>query len=131
MIERHEMQTNMRGLTPSPFRAAAFVLALSSTAVLAQVSYPAAVPSTARILLDGSQITISNSVLSASWRVGDVGLRPEFFRDAASQRQVTLTGETFEIVLTNGVHYAASALRRDGPPRMNELTPDPKAARLA
>jgi hypothetical protein len=131
MIERHEMQSNNRGLTSSPFRAAAFVLALSSTAVLAQVSYPAAIPSPARMLLDGSHITISNSVLSASWRVGDVGLRPEYFRDAASQRQVTLTGETFEIVLTNGEHYAASALRRDGPARMNELTPDPKAARLA
>jgi len=131
MIERHEMQTNNRGIAASPFRAAALVLALSSTAVLAQVSYPAAIPSTARILLDGSQITISNSVLSASWRVGDVGLRPEFFRDAASQRQVTLTGEAFEIVLTNGEHYAASALRRDGPARLNELTPDPKAARLA
>jgi hypothetical protein len=131
MIERHEMQTNNRGLTPSPFRAAAFVLALSSAAVLAQVSYPAAVPGPARILLDGSQISISNSALSASWRVGDVGLRPEFFRDAASQRQVTLTGEAFEIVLTNGECYAASALRRDGPARLSELTPDSKAARLA
>ena len=72
-----------------------------------------------------------NSALSASWRVGDVGLRPEFFRDAASQRQVTLTGEAFEIVLTNGERYTASALRRDGPARLRELTPDPKVARLA
>jgi hypothetical protein len=131
MIKRHEMQTNNRGLTSGPFRAAAFVLALSSAAALAQVSYPAAVPSPARILLDGSQIIISNSALSASWRVGDAGLRPEFFRDAASQRQVMLTGGTFEIILTNGERYAASALRRDSPPRLNELTPDPKAARLA
>jgi hypothetical protein len=131
MIERHEMQTNNRGIALSPFRAAAFVLAFSSAAVLVQVSYPAAVPSPARILLDGSQIIISNSALSASWRVGDVGLRPEFFRDAASQRQVTLTGEAFEIVLTNGECYAASALRQDGPARLSELTPDPKAARLA
>ena len=131
MIKRHEMQTNYRGLTPSSFCAAAFVLAFSSAAVLAQVSYPAALPAPARILLDGSQIIISNSALSASWRVGDMGLRPEFFRDAMSQRQVTLTGETFEIILTNGERYAASALRRDGPARLSELTPDPKAARLA
>ena len=125
------MQTNNRRLTPSPIRAAAFVLALSSAAVLAQAFYPAIVPSPARIFLDGSQIIISNSALSASWRVGDVGLRPEFFRDAVSQRQVTLTGEAFEIVLTNGECYAASTLRRDGPAWLSELTPDPKAARLA
>ena len=131
MIKLHEMQTNYRGLTPSPFRAAALVLALSSAAVLAQAFYPAAVPGPARILLVGSQIIISNSALSASWRVGDVGLKPEFIRDAVSQRQVTLTGETLEIVLTNGERYAASALRRDGPARLSELTPDPKAARLA
>ena len=131
MIKRHEKQMNNRRLAPGPFRAAAFVLALSSSAVLAQVSYPAAAPGPAWILLDGSQIIISNSALSASWRVGDVGLRPEFFRDAVSQRQVTLTGEAFEIVLTNGERYAASALRRDGPARLSELTPEPKAARLA
>ncbi len=131
MIKRHEMQTNNRGLTPSRFRAVVFVLALSATAVFAQVSYPAAVPGPAGILLDGSQIIISNSALSAGWRVGELGLRPEFFRDAASQRQVTLTGEAFEIVLMNGECYAASALRRDGTARLSELTPDAKAARLA
>jgi len=131
MIERHEMQTRHRRFTSSPFYAAAFVLALSSAAVLAQVSYPAAVPGPAQILADDSQIIISNSVLCASWRVGDAGLEPEFFRDAAGQRQITLTAEAFEIVLTNGECYAASGLRRDGPVRLSKLTPDPKAARLA
>ena len=131
MIERHEMQTRHRRFTSSPFYAAAFVLALSSAAVLAQVSYPAAVPGPAQILADDSQIIISNSVLCASWRVGDAGLKPEFFRDAAGQRQITLTAEAFEIVLTNGECYAASGLRRDGPVRLSKLTPDPKAARLA
>src|ERR1039458_384824 len=125
------MQTNNRGLTPRPFRVAAVVLALSSTAVLAQVSYPAAAPGPARIFRDGSQIIVSNSALSASWRVGEVGLRPRFFLGMASQRQIALTGEAFEIVLTNGERYSASALRRDSPAGLTELTPDPKAARLA
>lgn len=58
-------------------------------------------------------------------------MRPRFFLGMASQRQIALTGETFEIVLTNGERYSASALRRDGPARLTELTPDPKAARLA
>ena len=131
MIERHEMQTRHRRFTSSPFYAAAFVLALSSAAVLAQVSYPAAVPGPAQILADDSQIIISNSVLCASWRVGDAGLKPEFFRDAVGQRQITFTAEAFEIVLTNGECYAASGFRRDGPVRLSKLTPDPKAARLA
>jgi len=93
--------------------------------------YTAAVPGPAQILLGGSQIIVSNSALAASWQVGNVGLRPELFHDSASQRQVTLTGEAFEFVLTNGERYAASALQRDGPVRLSELTPDPKAARLA
>ena len=137
IIKAHEMHTNYpnyRRLTPSCFCAAALVLAWSSAALLAQLApaaYPAAVPGPAGILYEGSQIIVSNTALSASWRVGDVGLKPESFRDAASQRPVSLASEAFEIVLTNGERYAASALQRDGPVRLSELRPDPKAARLA
>jgi hypothetical protein len=116
---------------PSPFVAAALGVVLSCAAVLGQASYPGATPGPAGSWLDGSRLILSNSVLSASWRVGVKGLRPESFRDLATQRQLTLTGEAFEIVLTNGERYAASALRPDGPTRLSEHVPDPKAARLA
>jgi hypothetical protein len=134
IIKGYEMQTNRRGLLASPFSLATLLLALSSTAVLAQVApaaYPAAVPGPAGIFCDGSRIIVSNSALFASWRAEDSGLRPESVSDTVRQRQVTFTGEAFEIVLTNGDRYAASALRRDGPVRLRDLTPDPKAAHLA
>jgi hypothetical protein len=133
-IKAHELQTNSRGLLASPFRFAMLLLALSSTAVLAQIApaaYPAADPGPAGIFCEGSQIIVSNAALSASWRVEDVGLRPEPVRDMVRQTQLALTGEAFEIVLTNGDRYAASALRRDGPVRLRDLIPDLKAARLA
>ena len=134
IIKGHEMQTNTCGVIGSFLRLAALFLALPSTTVLAQVApaaYPAADPGPAGIFCDGSLIILSNAALSASWRAEDPGLRPEFVRDTVRQRQVMLTGEAFEIVLTNGDRYAASALRRDSPVRLRDLAPDPKAARLA
>ncbi|MCX6923087.1 MAG: hypothetical protein NT154_07745 [Verrucomicrobia bacterium] len=131
IIKVYEMQTNNLRAILTTFRTVALVQALSSTAVLAQVAYPAAVPSAAGIFRDGSQIVISNTAVCGSWRVGEAGLKPTSVADAASQRQLTLTSEAFEIVLTNGQRYAASALRPEGPVRLSDLTPDAKAARLA
>jgi len=134
IIKGREMQTNTCGLIGSFLRAATLFLALPSTGGLGQVApaaYPAAFPGPAGIFCDGSRIIVSNSALLATWRAEDIGLRPESVRETALQEQLTLTGEAFEIVLTNGDRYVASALRRDGPVRLRDLTPDPKAARLA
>jgi hypothetical protein len=134
IINRHEMQTNSRGFLASPFRLATLLLALSAAAVRAQVApaaYPGTDPGPARIFYDGSRIIVSNAALSASWRAEDPGLRPESLRDMVRQTQLALTGEAFEIVLTNGDRYAASALRRHGPVRLRSLAPAPGAARLA
>ena len=125
------MQADNRGSTPSPGRVAALALALSCATALAEATYPAAAPGPARIFCEGSQIIVSNAAISASWRVEEAGFRPEFVRDTTSRKQVTLTGEAFEIVLTNGERYAASALRRDGPVRLSDLAASPRAARLA
>jgi hypothetical protein len=80
---------------------------------------------------DGSRITVSNTAISASWLVGEPGLKPQFVRDVAGQTQVALSGEAFEIVLTNGQRYASSRLQLKRPPRIKRLAPEPKAARLA
>ena len=128
------MQTNTCGLIGRFLRLTTLFVAFSSTAVVAQAApaaYPAADPGPAGIFCDGSCIIVSNAALFVSWRAEDSGLKPEFVRDTVRQRQVMLTGEAFEIVLTNGDRYAASALRRDGPVRLRDLAPDPKAARLA
>ncbi len=106
-------------------------LVASSGVAPAQLVYPGSDPGPARTLREGPRIILSNAVISATWLVGDQGLRPQFIRDQGQQRQLALTGEVFEIIFTNGQHYAASALKPDGSPQVSELPPDPKAARLA
>jgi hypothetical protein len=122
-----------RGLA-SPVCLAPLLMALSSAAASASAMpapFPGLDPGRAGIFSAGSRIIVSNAVVFASWQAGDSGLRPESFRDMQQQTQLALTGEAFEIVLTNGERYAASAFRRDGPVRLRDLKPDPKAARLA
>ena len=42
-----------------------------------------------------------------------------------------IAGEVFQIILTDGRCYSASTLVPEGSPRVSELAPDPRAARLA
>lgn len=53
------------------------------------------------------------------------------FQDKQTGRKLALTGEVFQIVLAGGQRYAASALAPEGPPRVSELAPNPRASRLA
>ncbi|MBP9900594.1 MAG: enterotoxin [Verrucomicrobia subdivision 3 bacterium] len=125
------MQMNHRKPRSVVIGAIIVALAVCSGIARAQLVYPGSDPGPARILLAGPRITVSNAVVSASWLVGDQGLRPQFIRDQGQPRQLALTGEVFEIVFTNGKHYAASALKPDGLLQVSELPPDPQAARLA
>ncbi len=109
----------------------ALALTFLSAPAPAQLAYPGADPGPGTARIEGNTIILSNAVLAAGWVTGEHGLRPRFVRDLAGSRQITLTGEVFEIVGSNGVRYAASALERDGPLRLSLLVPKPEAARGA
>ncbi len=51
--------------------------------------------------------------------------------DVQTGRRLPSSGEVFQIILTDGRCYAASTLAPEGNPRVSELAPDPRAARLA
>ena len=107
-------------------------LALSAAgAWSADVKYPGVAPGPAHVLITNDTVALSNNVILAAWTLTEHGISQRFFRDVSGQRSLTLTGEVFQIVLTNGVRYAASRLVPDGKPRLLSLTPNPKAARLA
>ncbi len=125
------MQTNPRKPRARVIGFVVAALAAYSSVLPAQLIYPGSDPGPARIHLAGRRITVGNAVISASWLIRDQGLRPQSFRDHVKKRQMAITGEAFEIILTNGQRYAASVLKPDGPAEITELPPNFGAARLA
>ena len=94
--------------------------------------YPGPPPGPAKLYyFDGQNISVSNAALSMSWTVTPQGLRAQSLRDERFQRSLPLTGEVFQIVLTNGQRYVASSFALEGNWRVAELVPNPEKARLA
>ena len=112
-------------------RAAAIALLFSLAGARAQVTYPGPDPGPARASRSDSQLILSNTALSVSWQMGEGRFKLESIADGVSHAVNPLTSEAFEIVLTNGQHYAASTLKPDGACELSELRPSFAAARLA
>lgn len=93
--------------------------------------YPGPLPGVAQLHQDGSNIIVSNTVLSLGWTMDDRGLRAQWLRNAHSHQTIALTGEVFQIALENGRRYPASQLAPEGEPRIGPLAPIPGAARRA
>ena len=113
------------------FIVAGFVLSAGSVWSASVLKYPGVEPGSAHASLINGTITFSNNVLVAAWTLSKRGISPVSWRDVPGQRSLALTGEVFQIVMTNGTRYTASRLVPDGKPRLRSLTPKPKAARLA
>jgi hypothetical protein len=105
--------------------------ALLAETVGADAGYPGTKPSPFTIDTTQGRIVASNNVLSAEWETSPAGLRMTGLRDQVTGTSLLLTGEVFQIVLTNGQRYPASALAPSGPARVSELRGDPRASRLA
>ena len=96
-----------------------------------RVDYPGAAPGPASITVQDSAIIISNAALSISWRLRPQGFRPYYIRAGHTSSSLQFTGELFQVHLTNGARYAASALTPEGKPTVRSIAPQPAAARLA
>jgi hypothetical protein len=95
------------------------------------VKFPGAEPGPAQVSVDDGIIAFSNKVIVAEWTVQPQGISPVSLRDVQGRNSLMLTGEVFQIVLADGRRYTASNMVRDGMPRLHELKPRPRAARLA
>lgn len=95
------------------------------------VKYPGAEPGPAHVLMDNGIVALSNNVIVAEWTVQPRGISPVSVLDVQGQRSLMLTGEVFQIVLTDGSRYTASSLVSGGRIRLRKLKPEFKAAQLA
>jgi hypothetical protein len=96
-----------------------------------RTEYPGQAPGRVAITCRGPDITVGNEALSMSWTWTPRGLRAQGLLDVQTGRRHEIAGELFQIVLTDGRCYPASTLVPEGSPRVSELAPDPRAARLA
>lgn len=104
--------------------------ALAATVGL-DAGWPGPSPGPARFECQPQSISFSNAALSLSWTLTPQGFGVQSLRHGQTGQSLVLTGEIFQIVLTNGQRYAASALTPEAQPRVRELTTDANAARLA
>jgi hypothetical protein len=107
-------------------------LALSlANAWSAGVKYPGAQPGSAHASINNGTVTFCNNLIAAEWTLKPHGISLVSFRDVQGQRSLTLTGEVFQIVLTDGSRYSASGFIPDARPRLYSLKLRTKEARLA
>ncbi len=93
--------------------------------------YPGTEPGAMSANCRGDTIVTSNQVLCAVWQTGRPGLKLNLFRDVQTGRTITFKGELFEIVLTNGTIYPASAFIPTSKPRVRLIPATPLSPRLA
>ena len=98
--------------------------------------YPGPPPGAAKITVEGRRITAETSAIALSWTLSPQGLKPAaaIYKGKPASENLPLGKEVFQIVLTDGTRYLASALVPVPPLELltvNRLPPDAKAARLA
>lgn len=97
----------------------------------AVVEYPGTPPGTFTGSVTGGVIRLGNQAIATAWSFDRAGLKALSIRDVQDRTGLTLTGEVFQIVLTNGQRYRASSLTPEGTPVVRAILPQPNAARLA
>jgi hypothetical protein len=76
-------------------------------------------------------LSIGNQALSARWRISHSGLDPVDFRSGLDAQSLGLSGEAFQIILTDGTRYAATDMTLDGQAVALDLQTNAASARLA
>jgi len=95
------------------------------------IAFPGLDPGPADAAAEGGRLQLVNDAIAISWRVdGDV-IRPVTLVDRISGNRMSLEGELFEIVLTDGRIIRAADLRLASSPRVTNLAANRKSPRLA
>ena len=107
-------------------------LCFSSASLLsAQVSYLYGVqPGIPDVSVQGNTIVLRNAMLTATWSSAEGRLRGVSFVDASTPTPLPLPEDVFSLVFADGKTFNAASLRIAEPPRVEELEPNPRAARL-
>lgn len=105
-------------------------LALAMFPAHAQPRYPGSDPGHMKVTLSSQQVIVGNRALSATWLIKPSGLGSLSLVDLIDSKELVLTGEVFQITLTNNRSYRASDLVLQKP-RATALKPVSGAARFA
>lgn len=84
---------------------------------------------TARV--DGSDLTLGNSDITAIWSVADGSLRPVRLVSGTTQDPLPLSAQAFLLTFADKSTLAAGSMRVVGAPRVEALVADPRASRFA
>jgi hypothetical protein len=116
---------------------AAFVLGLAlavAGTVAAQEKTPVFFepdPGVARVQITADGFSLSNAALSASWRLSNGILRRGEFRDQLAGLSLAGPANPFVFILGGGRALMPSNMIVTSGPTVNDLTPNPDAARLS
>jgi hypothetical protein len=94
------------------------------------ITYPGTTPGPLVETTVGPQFRLGTEAIKVTWAWSPVGLR----RTAVTGRgglDFPLSGEAFQVGLSDGRRYLASKMVPVGPPRVVKLAPDPASPRLA
>ena len=87
-------------------------------------------PGKAQVNVQDAVVTFKNAALSASWSMRDGKLRGLAFSGASLPAPVSLPENAFAILFSDGRVLTPAAMRITGSPDVEELKPNPQAARL-
>jgi hypothetical protein len=97
---------------------------------VAQQSYLYGVqPGQPEVSVHENNIVLKNALLSATWSSADGKLRGGSFAAAPVSGRVALPENVFTLVFADGKTLNATSMRTSEPPRIEELKPNPEAAR--
>jgi hypothetical protein len=108
-----------------------FLLLLIQSSARAELEYPGPEPDEMQISVDGKNVLAGNNTISAGWILSEHGLSRRFVRDEQTRQSISLNGECFQVILSDGTRYAASTMRPGGKTVVSRLVPDPRSSRLA
>src|SRR3989442_773352 len=80
---------------------------------------------------DAGELSLDNDALAATWTVTDGALRAVRLVDKLAGRTLALPPDVFTLAFPDGTVLGSAALRVTGEPRVEQLTENPRAARLA
>jgi hypothetical protein len=87
-------------------------------------------PGKPEVKILASAISLSNGALTATWSTADGILRGVSLAAASIGDPIPLPENAFTLVFADGRTLSAASMRIVDKPRVEELTPDPRAARL-
>jgi hypothetical protein len=108
-----------------------FALACSGHSQAAEMRYPGRMPGPTMLVSLPGGVLLSNQAICAVWRSDLPGLKLDEVRDVQMGRGLIITGELFEVVLTNDARYPASGLVPLSGPQARKIKAEPRSARLA